>query len=192
MSSVRGGGWSHPGLPPPPAGFGAIIMSGLRIDVADLLAHPGARRDVVLEQPLEALAGTSARIEAPVRIQLLLERIPDGIVARGTVVTSWSAECSTCLRDLERVIEVHVDELFERDPVEGETYPIEGEEIDVEQLARDALLLELPLAPHCDTPCAPAVVPEGVVISDADATSSTPEPDEPRDPRWAALAELEL
>ena len=40
------------------------------------------------------------------------------------------------------------------------------------------MLLELPLAPHCDEPCEPALpVDDG---------------DEPVDPRWAALSELEL
>lgn len=168
-------------------------MSGLRIDVADLLAHPAARRDVCLEQALDELAGTSARIEAPVNVRLVLERIPDGIVARGTIASKWQAECSVCLCDLERNFTVEFDELFETDPVEGATYPIEGDEIDVEQLARDALLLDLPLAPHCDAPCTPGVVPEGVVLCDDDPNSRfDPELDEERDPRWSVLEELEL
>jgi uncharacterized metal-binding protein YceD (DUF177 family) len=41
------------------------------------------------------------------------------------------------------------------------------------------VLLELPLAPHCDEVCAP-----DASISDDD--------DAPIDPRWAALSELEL
>ena len=86
-----------------------------------------------------------------------LERIPDGIVVRGTVQAHWRAECSVCLRDLDRVVELHADELFEREPIEGETYPLDGHEIDLEQLVRDTVLLELPLAPHCAEPCEPAV-----------------------------------
>lgn len=96
---------------------------------------------------------------------------------RGSVRADWHAECSACLRDLERHLDVHVDELFEPAAVEGETYPIEGDTIDLEQLVRDAVLLELPLAPHCEEACAPDLV------GDAD--------NEP-DPRWAALADLEL
>ena len=54
---------------------------------------------------------------------------------------------------------------------------------------RDALLLELPLAPACDDAhCAPATVP-GVLVGAADADRSGPEP---TDPRWAALSELDL
>jgi len=163
-------------------------MSGLRIDVTDLLANAGARREVTIDQVLEDLRGSSTRIEGPVHVALVLERIPDGIVARGAMDATWQAQCSVCLVDLEQPIRVEVDELFESDPVEGETYPIEGVELDLEQLARDALLLELPIAPHCAAECAPAVVPDGVALT----TAADAESAEPRDPRWAALSDLEL
>lgn len=154
-------------------------MSGFRIDVADLLSHPGARREVTLAETLDELQGSAARVNGPVKVELTLDRISEGIVARGTVSTDWEADCSLCLGEVSRRLDVHVDELFEPTPVEGETYPIVGHEIDLEQLVRDAVLLELPLAPHCEPPCAPAFTP-----ADDD--------DEPTDPRWAALSELEL
>jgi uncharacterized protein len=155
-------------------------MPGLLIDVADLLTHPGARREVTREAVLEGLAGSAAEIDGPVRVDLSLERVSEGIVARGTVAGHWHAECSTCLRDVGRDLAVHVDELFEPHPVEGETYPLHGHELDLEQLVRDALLLELPLAPHCEEPCAPA--------GDDRAAAD----DDDRDPRWAPLTQLEL
>lgn len=148
-----------------------------RLDVADLLSRPTARRSVAFEGVLDGVGGSAARVDGPIRVQVLLERIPDGIVVRGTVAAAWRAACSTCLRDLEATLTVSVDELFEDAPVEGETYPVEGHEIDLEQLVRDNLLLELPLAPRCDVPCAPDVVVD---------TEALP------DPRWAALSELEL
>jgi uncharacterized protein len=154
-------------------------MSTLRIDVADLLASPGARRDVEIEAPLEGLSVSVAETDGPVRLELGLERISDGIVARGTVSVDWHADCSVCLTQLDRTLDVHVDELFETEPVEGETYPIRGHEIDLEQLVRDAVLLELPLAPHCDEVCEPAI-------------PASDDEDTPTDPRWAALSELEL
>jgi uncharacterized protein len=158
-------------------------MSGLRIDVADLLAHPGTRRDVRVSAALPGLAGSAARVVGPVDVAVSLERIPDGLVVRGTVTTRWQSQCSYCLTDLDEPISLHVDELFEADPVEGETYPIEGHEIDLEQLARDAVLLELPLAPHCAVPCVPD-------SADSDAEPSN-NPGQ-ADPRWAALSELEI
>lgn len=161
-------------------------MSELRIDVADLLSHPGSRRDVTLRAEVEALRGSSATIDGPVQVDVSLARISDGIVVRGEVTARWTAQCSVCLGNVEQELTVHVDELFEPNPVEGETYPLKGHELDLEQLARDALLLELPLAPRCRQPCSPDDAtpgPDRVVTDDRD---------EATDPRWAPLAQLEL
>jgi len=155
-------------------------MTGLRIDVADLLTHPGSRRAIELEVVLPGLAGTSARVDGPVRLDLVLERIPDGIVARGAAAGRWTAQCSEGLEALEQPFELAVDELFEGEPVEGETYPIEGREIDLDQLVRDTVVLELPLAPVCG-----AGHPE---VSLHSAGSSGDD----GDPRWAALSALEF
>jgi uncharacterized protein len=163
-------------------------MSALRIDVADLLTHPGARRPVHLETALADLGTPVARIVEPVRLDLVLERVPDGIVARGELHARWEGECSTCLRELAADLIVGVAELYETHPVDEDTYPIDGHEIDLEQLVRDALVLELPLAPACDrSDCVPVEAPGVIVGADEPGT------DEPAaDPRWAALSELDL
>ena len=156
-------------------------MSRFRIDVADLLSHPGARRHVNLTEPVEGLAATAARVVDPIEVDLDLDHISEGIVVRGAVRATWRGECSRCLSDLAQPLELRVDELFEASPVLGETYPLEGTEIDLDQLVRDAVLLDLPLAPHCDSPCHPTPIGD---------TADTDEP--PVDPRWAVLSELEI
>ena len=130
---------------------GAAHMSELRIDVADLLTHPGARRRLHWRRRSTASgAAPRASIEPGARSISSLERVPDGVVARGTFTAHWDADCGTCLRGLDAELDVAVAELFEHHPVDGETYPLEGHEIDLEQLVRDALLLELPArAPAC-------------------------------------------
>jgi uncharacterized protein len=163
-------------------------MSSLRIDVADLLAHPGARRERRLDATLDDLGTPVARIADPVHLDLVLERVPDGIVVRGELEARWQGECTTCLRHVSAALHVGVAELFEFDPPEdGDTYPIEGHELDLEQLVRDSLVLELPLAPVCGRDdCEPAEATD--VVVGADDT----EDDDPADPRWAALSQLEL
>jgi uncharacterized protein len=171
-------------------------MSALRIDVADLLTHPGARRPLHLETAIPELGGATARIEEPVRIDLVLERVPDGIVARGSVCARWESVCSNCLRDLTAEVDASVSELYETAPVDGETYPILGHEIDIEQLVRDAVLLELPLAPTCVTTggerCSAISAPRLAIGDDLTTTDRDLVDDGPADPRWAALSELEL
>lgn len=161
-------------------------MSGLRIDVADLLAHAGSRRAVDRAATLTDLAGSAVRVVGPVAMALDLERIPDGIVVRGDIGATWAGECSACLVPIERDVVVHVDELFEPEPIEGETYAIEGHEIDLEQVVRDAVLLELPLAPHCLGACADPCVDVAAPTDDEPVTASAP------DPRWSALSDLEI
>jgi uncharacterized protein len=92
-----------------------------------------------------------------------------------------------------------VREIFEPRPTEGETYPLEGEEIDLEPLVRDALLLDLPLAPLCRPDC-PG--PAGPGDEADDSSTAAPEgegdgtdddaPAAPVDPRWAVLSQLRL
>jgi uncharacterized protein len=162
-------------------------MTSLRIDVADLLTHPSARREEKRTVSVPGMGTSASRVpdEEKVVLDLVLERVPDGIVVRGTITTRWQAECSVCLSDISRPLSRGVSELFEADPLEGDTYPIAGHEIDLEQLVRDTVVLELPLAPTCgdEGPGSCAQAPDG--------DESAP-PADPPDPRWAGLSELDL
>ena len=86
-----------------------------------------------------------------------------------------------------------VREVFEPRPVEGETYPLADDTVDLEPMVRDAVLLALPLAPLCGDDCLgpapdvfPAVVEGDGPVDDGDREAAEP----PADPRWAALDEL--
>jgi len=148
----------------------------LRFDVADLLRQTSARRALSVREELE-LGGSAARVVGPVTIDVNLERIPDGLVVAGRITGRWHAQCSEGLEDLDCEFGLDVRELFESEPVEGETYPIEGTDIDLEQLARDTVLVELPLAPVCSA-------------GHREVRAALDE--EPPDPRWAPLADLQL
>ena len=121
----------------------------LRIPLAAALRHPGNARPVVAAAQLADLSGVAAEVTpgSPVAVDLMLERVPEGIVVRGTVTARWSAACSRCLEPVTGEISVHVDELFETQPLEGETYQLDDDVIDLEPMVRDALLLELPARP---------------------------------------------
>ena len=87
------------------------------------------------------------------------------------------------------MLEVDLSEVFEVHPVEGETYPIEGDEVDLEPVVRDAALLNLPLAAAL-----PARLrrPRPRRVSRRSSTARPRPTSPPRDPRWAALDELRL
>jgi uncharacterized protein len=162
----------------------------LRIPLAAALRHPGNARSLMAAGELDGLSGVAAQIPAgsPVAIDVLLERVPDGIVVRGTLSATWNAGCSRCLEPVDGEISVHVDELFEATPLEGETYRLDEDVIDLEPMVRDALLLELPLAPLCDPECAGLCATCGANHNLTTCECVTTE----IDPRWAALRSLEL
>ena len=65
---------------------------------------------------------------------------------------------------------------------DDEAYPLAGDELDLEPLARDAVLLELPLAPLCTEDCQ-GLCPTCGANRNTESCDCAP----PADPRWAAL-----
>lgn len=159
-----------------------------RISVADLLKRPGAARDISVSAPLAGLAGPGAEITGPITVDGTVERVPEGIVVRGTVGAQWQAACSRCLTPVTGEVRVHVDELFEPHPLEGETYLLDVDVIDLAPLVRDVLLLEVPAAPVCRDDCAGLCPQCGIDRNTATCDCH----DEELDPRWAALRSLEI
>lgn len=165
------------------------VSTGLRILVADLVKRPGSSRHVELDEPVAGLAigGSAVGDDDPVHVALDLERIVEGIVARGTIAAAWAGDCARCLRPVGGPLIVGVDELFEPDPVAGETYVLEQDVIDLEPLLRDAIVPELPTAPLCRPDCAGLCPQCG---ADRNETACDCRPDD-LDPRWAALRSLD-
>ena len=158
-----------------------------RLPVADLFRQPGAVRRVNVSGHLPNLGGSAASVEGDVDADLMLESLPGhAIVAHGTVQAQWTGECRRCLGPAEGSVTSEVRELFEPGSDGEETYPVTGDQIDVEPLVRDAVLLELPLAPLCREACQGLCPVCGANRNDVDCGH---EPDT-RDPRWAALDEL--
>jgi len=166
--------------------------SVLRVGVTELRRRPGTQREVLVRTALPGLAITSARVpdDAELVVDLTLESVEGtAITARGTVEVPWVAECRRCLDDLSGTLVVDVHEVYEVHPTDGETYPIEIDEVDLEPVVRDAALLNLPLAPLCRPEC-PGPAPERLAVTVAGTAEPSGEP--ARDPRWAALDDLEL
>jgi uncharacterized protein len=176
---------------PDPAARSRRRDASLIVNFVDLRRHLGERRDVtrVAELEMLTLGDTTVERGAPIEIDFTLESVPAGIVVDGTILAPWQGTCRRCLDPVDGVLEISVDEVFTSDHVEGETYPLGHETIDLEPLVREAILLSLPLGPLCREDCGgpdPDAFPVEVEHDPADA-----EPDDdaerPKDPRWAAL-----
>jgi uncharacterized protein len=167
------------------------VAGPLNVPVAELRRRVGSRRelrrvvDVSVVGALVGVAGTSVPPDAELALDLVVESVLEGVTVTGTITAPWRADCRRCLEPVDGAVTVDVQELFEAQPIPDETYPLEGDQIDLEPLVRDALLLSLPLSVLCDEAC-PGPDPERFP-----AAVAADEPEEPpADPRWAALGEL--
>lgn len=126
-------------------------------------------------------------------IDLLLEHLGSQLTAIGGLHAAWTAPCRRCLEPVRDVIDVEVHEVFERNPVEGETYPLEEEFVDLRPMISEALLLALPIAPLCREDCKgpePERFPAHPTTDDQAADDEESGDGESGDPRWAALDQL--
>ena len=162
----------------------------LVVPVADLLRRPGSARDEHREAVLEGLAVSgSAVVEGePVVVDAHLESVNEGIVVTGHVRAPWRGECRRCLKTVGGELDAILLEVFEPEPVDGETRRLEGATVDLEPVARESVLLELPLSPLCTEACRGLCDRCGADRNDDPAHSH----EDPRDPRWSALDVLKF
>ena len=110
-----------------------MARSALRIGITELRRRPGTQREIEVAAPLPGLAITSAQVpdDADVVVQGVLESIEGAITVTGTVTAPWVGECRRCLEPVEGTVEATLSEVFEPNPTDGETYPIEVDEVDL-------------------------------------------------------------
>lgn len=171
-------------------------MHDLIISVAALLGQPGSSRpaDLVLPVP-EEFSFTLATFAEPVGFVGVMESVVDGILVRGRLTARAHLVCARCLDPVDDDLAADVAELY-RDPARAvpddeleEGYLISVEEtIDLDALLRDTLAGALPTQPHCRADCAGLCARCG---ANRNREPCACPPEEP-DPRWAALANLDL
>jgi uncharacterized protein len=130
-----------------------------------------------------AVTGSSVPSDAEAEVDLMLEGVPGGVVARGQVTAPWESDCRRCLATVSGELRAGVVEVFERSPDPEQTYALVGDQLDLEPLARDAVLLELPLAPLCREDCLGLCPTCGADLNEVVCGCQA----EVGDPRWAAL-----
>lgn len=169
----------------------------LLVSVTEIRRRLGSRLAIERQLAAEGLSLPDVRVVdgADVVLRGELESISDGVVLTGSVHVPWVGSCRRCLKDVSGVASVEVREVYESRPVDGETGPLVDDRIDVGPLLRDTGLLALPLAPLCDPDCAgpaPEQFPARTGTVEGGSEPAEDSADEARDPRWAALDDLEL
>ena len=153
-------------------------------DIVALRRHQGRRERLEIRAPLPGLRVTGSEVPAgdAVLLDLVLEAVEGGIIVGGIARAPWTGECRRCLGPVDGEVTAEVEELYVSDSEDGETYPIHGDHIDLEPMAREVLVLGLPMAPLCRPDCAGLCPRCGANLNEGACGCVAP-----RDPRWANL-----
>jgi uncharacterized protein len=133
-------------------------MSLPPIDVRELLGHPGSTRPCEVRGTVSELGIELAEVpsDEPIQADLLLESVVEGVFISGHLRGSWHIRCARCLKETAQAFDIPVQELFaDRADPEDDVYAIVPPgSIELEQMVRDAVGLELPFSPLCRADCA--------------------------------------
>ncbi|MGH9285312.1 MAG: YceD family protein, partial [Acidimicrobiales bacterium] len=147
----------------------------------------GEHRPEVRRGEIPGLFVTSSGVPvgSEVEVDVVLTPVGRAVEVAGVVRAGWQGDCRRCLRPVSGSLETPVREVFEPDHEEGETYPLAHDEIDLEALARDTVMLELPPAPLCHETCQGFCPTCGVDRNECQCSCAPA-----LDPRWSVLEEL--
>jgi uncharacterized protein len=159
--------------------------------ILDLGALPTGTSQVRVRLPVEELGLSAADWRGLVLGVFDVERNGDRISVRGKVEASARVECVRCLRGCELPVEAPLDVFAERagvglrldeEELERDDYMKfhDGRTLDLREDARGALILELPIAPHCREDCrglcprCGADLNDGPCVCETNGTSAEP------------------
>ncbi len=166
----------------------------LIVDVTDLRRRLGQRREVQIDLDLAptTVVDTSSTAE-PVVGAVVFESIERGVTVLGSIELGWDGSCRRCLEPVSGRVEAEIDEIFQVGAGDHEDLrDFDGEQVDLVPVVAETVAFALPLAPLCREDC-PGPDPDRYPTRteaelEAEAAAAPPV----ADPRWAALAELDL
>ncbi len=180
------------GQPPPQSIQNEENVQDFIVPVAEILGRPGEYRDIKISKPLPEVGTALTRLqeERPLQGELRTESVVEGILVTGKVEGSAELTCARCLKAFEGPISVDLCELYagpgHEMPPEEDAYRVEGLQIDLEPMLRDAIALDLPLNPICSRDCKGMCAHCGQDLNLGPCACT----EEDVDPRWAALAAI--
>ena len=161
-------------------------MNPLRVNAAELLRRPGNQKSVELVAvlaELEVVDPSRFAADAAVSVRLHLEALTDGIVIDGELSVPWHGVCRRCLVDTggTQVSEVH--ELYQRVVTDPEAFEIVGDQLDLGDVVREVVMLDVSTTPLCRPDCAGLCLTCGANLNDGPCGCAVV----PTDMRWSAL-----
>jgi DUF177 domain-containing protein len=162
-----------------------MVRSPFVLNVADLLGRDTTSRPVTVEASCDwGMEMSKISPDVPVVADLMLHPVSGGVAVTGTVTYTTTDTCFRCLDEFSTSRTASIGALFDTSG-DDETYPLDGHDIDVEQMLLDEVLLAVPVAQVCGDDC------PGVVTSTENRLNTDPDSDgrESRSP-FAVLKDL--
>lgn len=175
-----------------------MVQEQIQWNVAQLLKEPiGATRNYqVLATVLQNEA--DVRLAAPLDGEIAMLRTSLGILVEGALDGEVIVECSRCLRPVTIPVSVTLEEEFRPtiDVLRGSFLPVDEEDeallidehhiLDIAEVLRQAVLLEVPMQVLCRPDCAGFCQTCGQDLNEGTCDC----PDVETDPRWEQLNAL--
>ncbi|MDR1388068.1 MAG: DUF177 domain-containing protein [Propionibacteriaceae bacterium] len=161
------------------------------VDLRDLPRQPGQAKSLErrLSAPSDwAVAMIGLKAGQPLDLVCQLEAVGEGVWVSGRVDFGLVGQCSRCLTEIDRPGQALFQDLFVypgRAVEDADLARVVGQTIDLEPLARDAVVLDLPLAPLCRDDCLGLCAQCGANLNDDPRHSHTDAVDE----RWVGLSQ---
>lgn len=167
----------------------ATSKNPLVVGVKDLVHQAGEMRELTLELVAPEKYGEAMATVpqgTPMTLELRLEGLHEGILATGDVVVDASAECVRCLDPFTFELRVDFQELFAYSSSDSDSYTVVDDSLNLEDIIRDAVVLELPFQPVCKEDC------YGLDPATGDKRTEPPGENvaDEIDPRWQELSKL--
>lgn len=152
--------------------------------------------DVVVDRSVDPVQVLESRSTAdPVSGSLVLTSIERGVTVEGAIRFGWQGECRRCLDEVGGLVESQISEIFQVGAgTDSELWDFDGVSVELDPVLTEAILAGLPLAPLCGDDCVgpdPERFPTQVVSDDID-DGGADGTERALDPRWDALAALDL
>ena len=125
----------------------------LLVNATELLRQPGQQRHIEVAVPLDVIDVVDDRLSGDIAVDVLLTSSIDDIEVAGHLSVAWSDTCRRCLRPLDEVLVIDVDERYApvdetgMRRVDPEAFPIEHGQLDLAPMVREEVLLGVPDAP---------------------------------------------
>jgi uncharacterized protein len=137
-------------------------------------------------------------VVSPVRAHLKIEKAESEIIVRGNVMADIKLQCGRCMEDFSAqrnipvevvyhsIDEIRKDETHEVRNEELDTGFYEGEELDINELMKEQILLNIPMKPLCSDECLGICIHCGTNLNKKKCDCVTDD----SDPRFSSLKEL--